>query len=61
MLIFFPELWEVDGVGVLEPMGEVAHEEGGVGVMMPASWIVSAIAAAHFAASNAQNSSTAFS
>jgi hypothetical protein len=59
--LFFPELWEVGGVGVLEPTGDVAREEGGVGVTIPASSIASAIAAARFVASNARNSSTAFS
>jgi hypothetical protein len=60
--LFFPDR-EVDGTGVLEPepTGDVAHEEGGVGVLAPASSIASAIAAARFAASSARNSSTAFS
>ena len=53
----------MDGTGVLEPepTGDVAREEGGVGVLAPASSIASAIAAARFAASSARNSSTAFS
>ena len=50
--LFLPELQEVDGVGVLELTADVVCEEGGVGVLKPASLIASAITVAHFAASN---------